>query len=102
MLKDVTSSPLQMLKKPEMDSVRMGQFPNLDYKGLYNSLVPFVEVTPLLQTGVHGNYTTFGTLMKVHFLLHSLFLGFINMNVIFRVWTGNFTMFGLSFTIFGL
>lgn len=58
MLKDVPSSPLQMLKNPEMDQMRMALFPSLDYKGLYNALLPFVEVTPMIQIGIHGMHTT--------------------------------------------
>lgn len=54
-LKDVPNSPLELLKSPEMDAVRMGLFPSLDYKGLYNSLIPLIEVAPLIQYGLHGN-----------------------------------------------
>lgn len=32
----------------------MGLFPSLDYKGLYNSLIPLIEVAPLIQYGLHG------------------------------------------------
>ncbi|CAH2007927.1 unnamed protein product [Acanthoscelides obtectus] len=53
-LKDVPNSPFELLKDPEMDSVRMGLFPSLDYKGLYNSLVPLIEVAPLISYGLHG------------------------------------------------
>lgn len=54
MLKDVPNSPLDLLKNPEMDGVRLGLFPSLDYKGLYNSLVPLIEVAPLIQYGIHA------------------------------------------------
>lgn len=47
-----------MLKKPEMDATRMGLFPSLDYKGLYNSLIPLIEVAPLIQYGLHSEYFT--------------------------------------------
>lgn len=53
-LKDVPNSPIDLLKNPEMDGVRLGLFPSLDYKGLYNSLVPLIEVAPLIQYGVHA------------------------------------------------
>ncbi|CAH2007924.1 unnamed protein product [Acanthoscelides obtectus] len=53
-LKDVPNSPFELLKDPEMDSVRMGLFPSLDYKGLYNSLVPLIEVAPLISYGLHA------------------------------------------------
>lgn len=32
----------------------MTLFPNLDYKGLYNSLIPLIEVAPLIQYGLEG------------------------------------------------
>lgn len=53
-LKDVPNSPLELLKNPEMDSTRLGLFPSLDYKGLYNSLIPLLEVAPLIQYGLHS------------------------------------------------
>ncbi|XP_072402043.1 protein unc-79 homolog isoform X3 [Diabrotica undecimpunctata] len=51
-LKDVPNSPFDLLKNPEMDAVRMGLFPSLDYKGLYNSLIPLIEVAPLINIGI--------------------------------------------------
>lgn len=53
-LKDVPSSPLEMLKSQEKDSVRMGLYPNLDYKGLFNAIVQLMDVAPLIQYGLHG------------------------------------------------
>ncbi|KAK4872146.1 hypothetical protein RN001_016270 [Aquatica leii] len=53
-LRDVPNSPLDLLKNPKMDSVRMGLYPSLDYKGLYNSLIPLIEVAPLMQYGLHA------------------------------------------------
>ncbi|XP_017778696.1 PREDICTED: protein unc-79 homolog [Nicrophorus vespilloides] len=53
-LKDVPNSPLELLKNPEMDATRMGLYPSLDYKGLYNSLIPLIEVAPLIQYGLHA------------------------------------------------
>nr|CAD7392026.1 unnamed protein product [Timema cristinae] len=52
-LKDVPGSPIEMLKLKEKDSVRMGLYPNLDYKGLYNAVVQLVDVVPLVQYGLH-------------------------------------------------
>ncbi|XP_060537394.1 protein unc-79 homolog isoform X2 [Cylas formicarius] len=52
-LKDVPNSPFELLKDPEMDGVRMGLFPSLDYKGLYNSIIPLIEVAPLITNGLH-------------------------------------------------
>lgn len=58
-LKDVPNSPYELLKNPDMDPVRMGLFPSLDYKGLYNSLIPLIEVAPLIQYGLHGIFFGF-------------------------------------------
>lgn len=54
-LKDVPNHPLELLKDSEMDSTRLGLFPNLDYKVFYNALIPLIEVAPLIQYGLHGN-----------------------------------------------
>ncbi|XP_057672302.1 protein unc-79 homolog isoform X3 [Diorhabda carinulata] len=51
-LKDVPNSPFDLLKDPDMDAVRMTLFPSLDYKGLYNSLIPLLEVAPLINYGI--------------------------------------------------
>ncbi|XP_045481676.1 protein unc-79 homolog isoform X1 [Harmonia axyridis] len=53
-LKDVTHSPLELLKRPDMDNFRLSLFPSLDYKGLYNSLIPLLEAAPLIQYGIHA------------------------------------------------
>ncbi|XP_073986418.1 UNC-79 domain-containing protein isoform X3 [Rhodnius prolixus] len=55
-LKDVPSSPIEMLKYPEKDQARLALYPNLDYKGLYNAIIELVDVAPLLQYGLQ----TFG------------------------------------------
>ncbi|ERL94236.1 hypothetical protein D910_11517, partial [Dendroctonus ponderosae] len=52
-LKDVPNSPFDLLKNPEMDSVRLALFPSLDYKALYFSLVPMVEVAPFVTNGLY-------------------------------------------------
>ena len=54
MLRDVPSSPIEMLKTMEKDSVRLGLYPNLDYKGLYNAIVQLTDVVPLIQYGLNG------------------------------------------------
>lgn len=56
-LKDVPSSPLEMLRDPENDQVRMNLYPNLDYKGLYNAISQLVDVASLVQYGVQGIIT---------------------------------------------
>ncbi|GLH04892.1 Uncharacterized protein GBIM_10519 [Gryllus bimaculatus] len=53
-LKDVPSSPLEMLKQPEKDAVRMGMYPNLDYKSVFTALVQLMDVAPLIQFGLHA------------------------------------------------
>ncbi|XP_046405195.1 protein unc-79 homolog isoform X2 [Ischnura elegans] len=53
-LKDVPSSPLEMLKFPEKDAIRMGLYPNLDYKGLYHAIVQLMDVAPLIQYGLQA------------------------------------------------
>lgn len=55
-LKDVTESPMELLKCVEMDATRMALYPNLDYKGLYMALQQMVDVAPLIQFGLHGMY----------------------------------------------
>lgn len=72
-LKDVPNSPLELLKNPEMDSVRMGLFPSLDYKGLYNCLIPLIEVAPLIQNGIHSK---FKSQPYSNYILNTFFLDF--------------------------
>lgn len=84
-LKDVPNSPLELLKSPEMDAVRMGLFPSLDYKGLYNSLIPLIEVAPLIQYGLHGNAFQNNIILYL-----TLF--------VFSVWTSDFTVLRVPFT----
>ncbi|XP_063897026.1 protein unc-79 homolog [Helicoverpa armigera] len=50
-LKDVPRSPLEMLRDADNDSERMGLYPNLDYKSLFNALSGLVDSTPHLQYG---------------------------------------------------
>lgn len=69
MLKDVPNSPFDLLKNPEMDVVRMGLFPSLDYKGLYNSIIPLIEVAPLITNGLHGKSCIFFTFCSIAFII---------------------------------
>lgn len=55
-LKDVPNSPFDLLKNSEMDAIRMGLFPSLDYKGLYNSIIPLIEVAHMIPYGLKGMY----------------------------------------------
>jgi hypothetical protein len=47
---------MEMLKLQEKDSVRLGLYPNLDYRGLYNAIVQLTDVVPLIQYGQNGLY----------------------------------------------
>lgn len=51
-LKDVPNYPYELLKDPDNDNTRLSLFPSLDYKGLYNALLPLLEVAPLIQNGL--------------------------------------------------
>ncbi|XP_066903218.1 protein unc-79 homolog isoform X4 [Halyomorpha halys] len=53
-LKDVPSSPIEMLKYPERDQARLALYPNLDYKGLYNAIIELVDVASAIQYGLHS------------------------------------------------
>lgn len=44
----------------------MGLFPSLDYKGLYNSIIPLIEVAPLIPYGLKGNMD-FENVSKLNF-----------------------------------
>lgn len=44
-----------MLRDADNDSERMGLYPNLDYKSLFNALSGLVDSTPHLQYGTLGN-----------------------------------------------
>jgi hypothetical protein len=48
---------MEMLKSQEKDSVRLGLYPSLDYKGLYNAIVQLTDVVPLIQYGLNGLYS---------------------------------------------
>lgn len=91
-LKDVPNFPLELLKNPEMDAARMALFPNLDYKGLYNALVPLIEVAPLVQNGLEGTYLMIWCDIEIN---HELFFSFRSGNItVFRMFT---TLFGKRF-----
>ncbi|GBP28886.1 Protein unc-79 homolog [Eumeta japonica] len=53
-LKDVPRSPLEMIKDPVSDHERMGLYPNLDYKGLFNAISQLVDSAPHIQYGVQA------------------------------------------------
>lgn len=43
-LKDVRNSPLELIKDPDMDQVRMSSYPNLEYQNLYNAICMLVSL----------------------------------------------------------
>ncbi|CAK1545778.1 unnamed protein product [Leptosia nina] len=53
-LKDVPKSPLEMMRDADNDAERMGLYPNLDYKGLFNALSQLVDSAPHLQYGIQA------------------------------------------------
>lgn len=53
-LKDVPSSPHQMIKDPSQDHIRMSAYPNLEYGNLYNALAMLIDVAPNIQFGLNG------------------------------------------------
>ncbi|XP_028035618.1 protein unc-79 homolog isoform X2 [Bombyx mandarina] len=53
-LKDVTRSPLELIRDPANDAERMSLYPNLDYKGLFNAISQLVDSAPHLQYGIQA------------------------------------------------
>ncbi|CAH2242907.1 jg14477 [Pararge aegeria aegeria] len=53
-LKDVPRSPLEMIRDADNDAERMGLYPNLDYKGLFNAISQLVDSAPHLQYGIQA------------------------------------------------
>ncbi|XP_046972206.1 protein unc-79 homolog [Vanessa cardui] len=53
-LKDVPRSPLEMIRDADCDAERMGLYPNLDYKGLFNAISQLVDSAPHLQYGIQA------------------------------------------------
>ncbi|XP_055716676.1 protein unc-79 homolog isoform X6 [Phlebotomus papatasi] len=52
LLKDVPSSPYQMIKDPTQDQARMSAYPNLEYGNLYNALNMLLDVASNIQYGL--------------------------------------------------
>lgn len=53
-LKDMPSSPHQIIKDPSQDQIRMASYPNLEYGNLYNALAMLLDVAPNIQYGLLG------------------------------------------------
>ncbi|XP_031779809.1 protein unc-79 homolog isoform X4 [Nasonia vitripennis] len=54
LLKDVEKSPYEMLRYQKLDMERIGLYPNLDYKQLYNAISQLIDVIPSIHIGVQG------------------------------------------------
>ncbi|XP_035781360.1 protein unc-79 homolog isoform X1 [Anopheles albimanus] len=52
-LKDVPCSPLEMIKDPSLDQMRMSSYPNLEYQNLYNALTMLLDAASNIQTGLN-------------------------------------------------
>ncbi|XP_033232347.1 protein unc-79 homolog isoform X3 [Drosophila pseudoobscura] len=50
-LKDVRTSPHELIRDPHEDPTRMSAYPNLEYGNLYNALTMLIDVAPCIQYG---------------------------------------------------
>ncbi|XP_067614407.1 protein unc-79 homolog isoform X4 [Eurosta solidaginis] len=50
-LKDVRTSPHELIRDPTEDPTRMSAYPNLEYGNLYNALTMLIDVAPCIQYG---------------------------------------------------
>lgn len=82
-LKDVPSSPHQLIKDPEQDHIRMASYPNLEYGNLYNALAMLLDVAPYIPTGLNR-------MQLIYNILYQLFIqSHLSMELIifyFSVW----------------
>lgn len=53
-LKDVRTSPHELIRDPSEDPTRMSAYPNLEYGNLYNALTMLIDVAPCIQYGQIG------------------------------------------------
>lgn len=53
-LKDVRTSPHELIRDPLEDPTRMSAYPNLEYGNLYNALTMLIDVAPCIQYGQIG------------------------------------------------
>lgn len=53
-LKDVRTSPHDLIRDPSEDPTRMSAYPNLEYGNLYNALTILIDVAPCIQYGQIG------------------------------------------------
>lgn len=54
MLKDVPIIPSESYGPRQRDSIRLSVFPNLNYSGLYESVMNIIDVVPMVQHGQAG------------------------------------------------
>ena len=47
-LKDVPGQPFVMMRNKENDPERMALYPSLDYKGLYSTLLNFIDLVSII------------------------------------------------------
>ena len=52
-LKDVPGQPMVKIRCRESDAERLSLFPSLDYKGLYSTLLQFLDIVDLLPNGLY-------------------------------------------------
>ena len=52
-LKDVPGQPMVKIRCRDSDTERLGLFPSLDYKGLYSTLLQFLDIVDLLPNGLY-------------------------------------------------
>ena len=52
-LKDVPGRPLVIIRNRENDNERLALFPSLDYKGLYSTLLQFLDLIPAIPSSLY-------------------------------------------------
>lgn len=75
-LKDVPSSPHQMIKDPSQDHIRMSAYPNLEYGNLYNALAMLIDVAQNIQFGLNGECRRHKCGVEAKQIIHNLFVAF--------------------------
>ena len=76
-LKDVPIIPSESYGPRQRDSIRLSVFPNLNYSGLYESVMNIIDVVPMVQ---HGQAGELSNVLKIN-----------DMHVLFNVNCSNFS-----------
>lgn len=87
-LKDVRTSPHELIRDPLEDPTRMAAYPNLEYGNLYNALTILIDVAPSIQYGQVGKKQILEQLMmdiKDYYPLNNYFNLIISITI-FSVW----------------